>query len=475
MITIIVLLILAGVSISLVMGDSGVFTQAKNASVKTTEADIEEALSRAVASAQGEYTTSSEFNSGRQTFYEWLESNRNKLVEDGYIIDFNGKEKTDKKNNTKYIKGTIQKVGKSNELSFKVSSGEGRLNINVDIEKGPQEGIPASQLNPKADYGKYINYPIDTDGDGNDNNNWRIFYKDDEHIFIKAADYLTEQKCSELKTATEKAGMEQYNTSNYAYEYRWVNASDAVYHCNDGRSNDDGSDDIYNVEKKQCSFPETFMLNRDPYNKDDTINNHYFCSSHVGGKDGDGTGGNVNSRCASALQCTGNWDSFLDGEYGEYAIGGPTLEMWVASWNQMHGDEKKLYVDGGNNSSSVTGYKIGEVKNGSKNGSSTTISLSSCSGYNDTLYFPHQAGNNNLDDDEALEECYGYWLASPSVYGSDYLMLVNFGGYVGRYSYGDKSYGVRPVVSLKSNVKIEWVKEDDANIDNAYYKIVEDF
>ncbi len=54
-ITIIVLLILAGVSISLVVGDNGIMTRAKTAGEKTNEADAVESFKLAVASLTSEY------------------------------------------------------------------------------------------------------------------------------------------------------------------------------------------------------------------------------------------------------------------------------------------------------------------------------------------------------------------------------------------------------------------------------------
>ncbi len=54
-ITIIVLLILAGVSISLVVGDNGIMTRAKDAGTKTNEADALESFKLAVASITSEY------------------------------------------------------------------------------------------------------------------------------------------------------------------------------------------------------------------------------------------------------------------------------------------------------------------------------------------------------------------------------------------------------------------------------------
>ena len=54
-ITIIVLLILAGVSISLVVGDNGIMTRAKDAGTKTNEADALESFKLAVASLSTDY------------------------------------------------------------------------------------------------------------------------------------------------------------------------------------------------------------------------------------------------------------------------------------------------------------------------------------------------------------------------------------------------------------------------------------
>ena len=54
-ITIIVLLILAGVSISLVVGDNGVLTQAQNASKKTDTASVDSAMQTAIAGIQTEF------------------------------------------------------------------------------------------------------------------------------------------------------------------------------------------------------------------------------------------------------------------------------------------------------------------------------------------------------------------------------------------------------------------------------------
>ncbi len=92
-ITIIVLLILAGVSISLVVGDNGVLTQAKNASSETNTADAKEALERALVGAQAKFASAPE-NRGTN-FIDYLGTND--IIDDdiinmenGYVITVKG-------------------------------------------------------------------------------------------------------------------------------------------------------------------------------------------------------------------------------------------------------------------------------------------------------------------------------------------------------------------------------------------------
>ncbi len=75
-ITIIVLLILAGVSISLVVGDNGIMTRAKDAGTKTNEADALESFKLSVASLTTEYTAKlyggEELKTGEETLVKYI-------------------------------------------------------------------------------------------------------------------------------------------------------------------------------------------------------------------------------------------------------------------------------------------------------------------------------------------------------------------------------------------------------------------
>ena len=81
-ITIIVLLILAGVSISLVVGDNGIMTRAKDAGTKTNEADALESFKLSVASLTTEYTAKlyggEELGTDEKTLVDYVATNISK-------------------------------------------------------------------------------------------------------------------------------------------------------------------------------------------------------------------------------------------------------------------------------------------------------------------------------------------------------------------------------------------------------------
>ena len=68
-ITIVVLLILAGVSISMVLGDNGILTKAKTAASSTNEATIKEYISNALVSTEAEFLV----NGGAAEAKTWYE------------------------------------------------------------------------------------------------------------------------------------------------------------------------------------------------------------------------------------------------------------------------------------------------------------------------------------------------------------------------------------------------------------------
>ena len=110
--------------------------------------------------------------------------------------------------------------------------------------------------------------------------------------------------------------------------------------------------------------------------------------------------------------------------------------MYIASWNKKY-PENKLYTN-----TNSTGYYVGT----SENPTSHTVDMMSTPGFQDELYYPHR---------ETWNSCYGYFLASPSVHGNNHEMYVSSVGAIGLINYYDRFCGVRPLVHLRSNVRIK--------------------
>ena len=267
------------------------------------------------------------------------------------------------------------------------------------------DGEKLSDLVTEENYGDYVDYPVDlgigADGTQDD---WKIFYDNGTNIFIIAADYVPNTKIS---TAAGRAGMTQSGT----YNNYWSSAPSEI-------------DTNYNPD-----ILELF-----------SIKNSYTLTNYT------------SSYCVSKLLSTNYWDDFKNTTYADYAVGGPTLEMWCASWNAYltanpNSDFKEMTADSTNNygyyvSSDTSENQTYLYMNGTTSSLSTDLTTALQNDY--SLYFPHTS---------SVSDCYAYWLASPSADGYDYLMRVHFGGNVYNSNYDDgDGLALRPVVSLKSNV-----------------------
>lgn len=148
---------------------------------------------------------------------------------------------------------------------------------------------------------------------------------------------------------------------------------------------------------------------------------------------------NSNSGYTGYMMDTSKWNGYYGNDtYAEFAIAGPTLEMYVASWNSFE-EHNKLYY--GTNS---YGYYIGE-----SSGSQTTTAVASTS--KDSLYYPEASDKEDYN---------GYWLASPSAESGKSMLYV--GCLNTKNCNNDNFFGFRPVVCLKSTYKLQQIDGKEA-------------
>ena len=243
----------------------------------------------------------------------------------GYAITTNNTSPTDasytKIANTKTFETTVTGKTEGTTYYIWVKDQAGNISNAKQITTLKQEWKDISKNN----YGDYVNYPIDLNKDGNTTNDWKIFYKDNNGYV-----YLIANNNQNLYTdILTLAGMQESTQNKYC-----------VYWKNIPQYNE-----ITDFVKTRYKMG---------WNKSKT---------------------NPNIKSVSQLLNTNNWKNLVNTNYAIDAIGAPTVEMWVESWNEK--GYKKLYY----NNNGDTGYCVGDVE------APTTMHIEGLS-TEDTLYFP---------------------------------------------------------------------------------------
>ena len=154
---------------------------------------------------------------------------------------------------------------------------------------------------------------------------------------------------------------------------------------------------------------------------------------------------NNNEKASAWLCAPSQWTTYVDSTKANYATGGPSVEMYVASYNDVKHDTGT--AKGGLSAEYSTEYAHGYIYkvNGTLNNSgwSTNDDALDYKGYN-SMY----AGRNGSKT--------GYWwLASPSSGNSDCVCFVNGSNADLGSNYSSGTYGVGPLVSLKSGIPVQ--------------------
>ena len=257
--------------------------------------------------------------------------------------------------------------------------------------------------NPEGYYGQTVDYTS-----ANGQNDWKIFHSDGTNIYlitgncVKVTDKsgnIDEQKLNSSFTC-----MKKFNTTTN-YRVRWVNENPNFFTV---------SSEVISKFKIY-----TYVFN---------INSHFIAP---------------NAKRVSTLLLTSIWGNYIDYSKGsgQYSIGGPTLQLWMDSWNARY-PEQKIYCDRANDN----GYFV------RKSSDSISSSYGSRNLNNDKennggeLYF-----SSLTDNSESIQS---YWLASTSAGGDDYIYIIRYNSISGT-RYNDDGIGLRPVVCLNSNISLK--------------------
>ena len=455
-ITIIVLLILAGVAISTLTGDNGILTKAAQAKKDTERESAKERIQIEVMGSYGEDGTLD---------IDTLKSNLNKnipeavvegdtfpitvtldgqtftidasgkvelagptaVISDIKLLDSTGTEVTEanrpEEGATGYqasFKVTLTEAGTINSVTFNGTTITGengvykipvtenttyKINVNFTVDgttetkerdvvikdlfksAAPIDAVDIA-TNPdtfkKVTEGKVLNYG-DTltvpDAEGNQVNldvEWKVFYAEGNDIYLIASDYVPVSKLVSQKTSLGFA-------DNGNYNIYWDSDSD------------------FKVISIDTAIANRFMLNE----LSKFTNTNY-----------------PNYKMTACLLDASKWETFRDTRWADTnnVIGGPTLEMYTASWNKKY-PSNKLYTN-----TNSTGYYIGTTEHTEETPLTTTYAIMPNS---DRLYYSHS---------NVYNDCWGYWMASPSASSRNEEMVVGVNGYLNNNYYYRKTY-----------------------------------
>ena len=255
--------------------------------------------------------------------------------------------------------------------------------------------------NPEGYYGQEVNYTS-----SNGQNDWKIFHSDGTNIYLITGNYVK---------VTDENGNIDTNKLNL----------DTKIQKADTTSN-------YCVNWNEKNLPSFQTLSNDIILKF-KINKNVFTTIYS------------NAKCVSTLLNPSYWTGYIDNSKGDNqtAIGGPTVQLWMDSWNARYTGQE-VYCD----RTGESGYK---VRSG-KDSATTAIRLNQNENNGGELYFANNYssltdGNNTVDS---------YWIASPSAGGTATVISVGCDRLLMSYDgFYNNNLGLRPVVCLQSNISLK--------------------
>ena len=304
-ITIIVLLILAGVSIAMLTGENGILNQAQEAKSQTEYKSAEEKVKLAIMGARA--------NDGQITVAELKTEvgyQGGSVTGDAFPVEVQ-------------MDGHTFTVDANGVISDKGTGGGNT----------PSGGISSSEIANAADkseyYGAIVNgyeLPSGTNTDVK----WKIFYADESNIYLIADNYV---KRVNLPNSTTEAGVTIEGTNHKP---------------NDGSSSYPRAAYFTNILGDYAGSAR--ITDR----KLKALNNSYFNENNF-------TSTNNNMKSVAYMMDTNAWNSkFKDvNNKAEYVIGGPTIELLFKSYNDKYKTEYEFQA------TNATGYQIRKTANDS--------------------------------------------------------------------------------------------------------------
>ena len=252
---------------------------------------------------------------------------------------------------------------------------------------------------------------------------WQLFYDDANYVYLIASDYVpNSQLPAEGNTGFSNTDLKKASGVNASYNARFASSSSYNdYVCTAGLDYASGSGA-------------------------NAITSNPLTSTYLRWVASNPSSTNTNMKATAFMMDRNKWSMFANGVEGAFAIGGPTVELFIKSYNAKHDTKISTYDSGiDSNNANSNGYKVKWEADGSW-GNSKIDNLDTSNATGDT------AGNMWVRNTNT--KAYGYWLASPASGNYDSVRHVSYGGLLNSDSAYDNASGIRPLVALpKSNIQ----------------------
>ena len=308
---------------------------------------------------------------------------------------------------------------------------------NLNIKSNERTGAEKAGASPKIYYGKTVNYSVPittylTNSEGEGKGKWKIFYSDGDNLYL-----ITDSRIKLPYSSTD--------TSQNTFLSGYITTSE--WSARFGNSYDDGIFPKYPIVNKDGSnivdYNRTTPTKITKYASElvlKSLNESYYNQGFSPTKENEGL---ASMRAVISMLDTDVWSVFKDNNFADYAIGGPSLEMFCKSYSQTHdkGIEAKAFSKE-NGVADQYGYKVKIA---------------------DSVEYKNDTDNNYISSDFNYLYRYdilskeSYWLCSPSVQ-TDYARIMQIGRFGAiNHGYRDQDWnlcGFRPIVCLNSNVML---------------------
>ena len=307
--------------------------------------------------------------------------------------------------------GTYNVYARAYDKAGNYKDSEKQENIKV-IAPIKTTNISAQDIknNPEGYYGQTVDY-TSTNGQ----NDWKIFHSDGTNIYLITGNYVkvTDDNGNIDTNKLNPATKMKIENGGENYIVNWVPALEKLPNFNT-----DVSSEI--ISK--------FKINTSVFNINSKKNNTSY----------------PNVQCVSALLNPSYWTGYIDNSKGnnQEAIGGPTVQLWMDSWNTRYPGQE-VYC----NTANDNGYYIRT----STILETDFIRLNSNKDNGGELYFANNY-SRLIDGNRSIDY---YYLASSSSAGENNLITIGCTGKITNAVYYYTMCALRPVVCLQSNISLK--------------------